>query len=211
MAQVQVHQQKIDEARRTLHETTATSPDERAQLLIAEFQFLRDAGRAEDAYAVLTDGLAIYPDQPDLLYEAAMAAEKADKFDTAETYLRKLIALRPDYAHAYNALGYTLADRNIRLDEAQQLIDKALELAPDDPFILDSKGWVLFRRGDALAALDVLKKAFSMRPDPEIAAHLGEVLWSLGRQNEARQTWSDAAKANPDNAALAGTMRKFIP
>jgi Flp pilus assembly protein TadD len=140
-----------------------------------------------------------------------MAAEKAGKLDAVEPHLRRLIAVRPDHAHAYNALGYSFADRNVRLDEAQQLIDKALQLAPDDPFILDSKGWVLYRRGESAAALDVLRKAFALRADPEIAAHLGEVLWSLGRKDEARQTWGSALKANPGNEVLVGTVRKFAP
>jgi tetratricopeptide (TPR) repeat protein len=211
LAQLQLRQQKLDEARRTLHETTAASAAERAQLLIAESQMLRDANRLDDAYQVLAEGLTTNPDQPDLLYEASMAAEKAGKLDAVEPHLRRLIAVRPDHAHAYNALGYSFADRNVRLDEAQQLIDKALQLAPDDPFILDSKGWVLYRRGESAAALDVLRKAFALRADPEIAAHLGEVLWSLGRKDEARQTWGSALKANPGNEVLVGTVRKFAP
>jgi tetratricopeptide (TPR) repeat protein len=211
MAQLQVRQQKLDEARRTLHETAAATPAERAQLLIAEAQMVREAGNLADAYAVLTDGLVAQPDQPELLYEAAMMAEKAGKLDAVEPTLRRLIAVRPDHAHAYNALGYSLADRNERLDEAQQLIDKALQLAPEDPFILDSKGWVLYRRGDTQGALAVLKKAFALRADPEIAAHLGEVQWVLGRKDEARQTWGDAMKASPSNEVLVGTVRKFTP
>jgi tetratricopeptide (TPR) repeat protein len=211
MAQLQVRLQKLDDARRTLHETAAATPAERAQLLIAEAQILRDAGRLADAYAVLADGLVAHPDQPELLYETAMMAEKAGKLDAVEPTLRRLITVRPDHAHAYNALGYSLADRNERLDEAQQLIDKALQLAPEDPFILDSKGWVLYRRGDAQGALEVLKKAFALRADPEIAAHLGEVLWALGRKDEARQTWGDAMKASPGNEVLVGTVRKFAP
>lgn len=208
MAHVFVLEGKMDEARKTLHDTAATSVGERSQLLIAEAQLLRDASRYEDAYAVLADGLAQHPDEPDLLYEAALSAEKIGKMDVVERDLRRLIALRPDNAQAYNALGYTLADHNERLDEAQQLIDKALQLAPNDAFIMDSKGWVLYRRGQAEAALDMLKKAYGVRADPEIAAHLGEVLWSLGRQDEARKTWSDAAKADPTNAALLDTIKK---
>jgi tetratricopeptide (TPR) repeat protein len=211
MTQLLARQQKLDEARRTLQETTAANPGERSQLLIAESQILREAGRNLDAYTVLADGLKAHPDQPELLYEAAIMAEKAGKLDVVEPYLRRLIVLKPDHAHAYNALGYSLAERNERLDEAQQLIDKALQLAPEDPFILDSKGWVLFRRGDANGALDVLKKAFTLRADPEIAAHLGEVLWYLGRADEARQTWSDAMKTSPGNEVLVGTVKKFTP
>lgn len=200
---------KLDEARQALQDTAATSQRERGQLLIAEAQLLRDAGRHGDAYSVLEVGLAQHPDQPDLLYETALTAEKTGRSDVLERNLRRLIELKPDHAHAYNALGYSLADRNERLDEAQQLIDKALQLAPEDPFILDSKGWVLFRRGDAAGALDVLKKAFGIRADPEIAAHLGEVLWSLGRKDEAARTWQEAAKANPGNDVLLGTIKKF--
>lgn len=211
IARVLVRQEKLDDARKTLQETAATTVAERAQLLIAEAQLLRDAGKPGDAYGVLAEGLSANPDQPDLLYEAAIAAEKAGRIEAVEPYLRRLIQIKPDQAHAYNALGYSLAERNERLDEAQQLIDKALELSPEDPFILDSKGWVLFRRGDANGALDVLKKAFAVRADPEIAAHLGEVLWTLGRQEEARQTWSEAMKASPGNEVLVGTVRKFAP
>lgn len=200
---------KLEEARQFLRETVATTPAERAQLLVGESQLLREAGRQADAYAVLEAGLADQPDQPELLYEAALAAERVGKLDVLEKNLRHLIELKPDHAHAYNALGYSLADRNTRLDEAAQLIDKALQLAPEDPFILDSKGWVLFRRGDTAAALDTLKKAFALRPDPEIAAHLGEVLWAAGRQDEAKKTWKEAAKANPTNEVLADTIKKF--
>ena len=211
MAQVLVRQAKLPEARRVLQESAAANLAERSQLLIAEAQLLRDAGQPRDSYTVLADGLAQHPDQPELLYETAMMAERTGSLPVAERHLRRLIEIKPDYAHAYNALGYSLAERNERLDEAQQLIDKALQLAPEDPFILDSKGWVLFRRGDASGALEALKKAFALRADPEIAAHMGEVLWALGRQDEARKTWSEAEKAHPGNEVLLGTIKKFTP
>jgi len=211
MAQTYAHEQKIAEARAVLQESVASDVGERSQLLIAESQVLREAGRTDEAYAVLADGLAGHPDQPDLLYEAALLAERVGKLDVVEADLRRLIELKPDYAHAYNALGYSFADHNVHLDEAQRLIDKALQLSPDDPFILDSKGWVLFRRGDNGGALDALNKAFALRADPEIAAHLGEVLWAMGRKDEARKTWGDALKANPGNDVLVGTVKKFAP
>ena len=207
-AHLLMQQKRFDEARRFLQESTASTVAERDQLLILEAQMLRDAGRAEDAYAVLEGGLAQRPDEPDLLYEAALAAEKTGKNDVLERNLRRLIEIKPDHAHAYNALGYSLADRNERLDEAQSLIDKAVQLAPEDPFILDSKGWLQFRRGDGAAALDTLKKAFAIRADPEIAAHIGEVLWSLGRKDDARNTWAEAMKASPDNEVLVGTVKR---
>lgn len=211
IAHVLVRQGRLDEARARLQESAAADPRERAQILIGEAQLLRDAGRHADVYAVLDGGLAAHPDQPDLLYEAALAAEKVGKIDAMERNLRRLIEIKPDHAHAYNALGYSLADRNERLDEAQRLIEKALELAPGDPYILDSKGWVLFRRGETALALEILKKAFALRADPEIAAHLGELLWVLGRRDEAMKTWEDALKAAPANETLIGTLRKFHP
>lgn len=211
VAHVLSRQGKLADARRSLQESTASNARERGQLLIAEAQLLREAGHYGDAYKVLDGGLSQHPDQVDLLYESALAAERVGKNDVVERNLRRLIDIKPDHAHAYNALGYSLADRNERLDEALQLIDKALQLAPEDPFILDSKGWVLFRRGDAKAALEVLQKAFGLRADPEIAAHLGEVLWTLGRRDEATKTWSEAIKANPTNEVLVGTVKKFQP
>ncbi|MGE5466140.1 MAG: tetratricopeptide repeat protein [Ignavibacteria bacterium] len=211
LASVLAQSGKLDEARKRLHEAQAANPRERAQLVIGEAQLLREAGRHADAYAVLEGALATQPEQPEILYEAALAAEKIGRPEVLERDLRLLIKLKPDNAHAYNALGYSLADRGERLDEAQKLIDKALELAPGDPFILDSKGWVLYRKGDAAGALEVLKRAFSIRPDPEIAAHLGEVLWVLGRRDEAVKAWDAAAKASPDNEALAATIKRFKP
>ncbi|MDP1651917.1 MAG: tetratricopeptide repeat protein [Rhodocyclaceae bacterium] len=210
-ANVLAKQGKLDEARRHLADSDAGNPRERAQLLIGEAQLLREAGRNVDAHAALTAALERQPDQPELLYEVALLAEKLGRIDELESRLRRLIEIKPDHAHAHNALGYSFADRNIRLPEARKLIERALELAPNDPFILDSKGWVLFRQGETQAALDVLNQAFGIRPDPEIAAHLGEVLWSLGRKDEARQTWEKARKDNPANEALAETVKRLLP
>lgn len=172
---------------------------------------LRTAGRIVEAHAVLAAALPHHPDHPDLLYELALLDERLDRVAEMEVRLRRLIAIKPDHAHAHNALGYTFANRNIRLDEARKLIERALELAPDDPYILDSKGWVLFRQGYPQAALEVLMKAHGMRPDPEIAAHVGEVLWALGRKDEARQTWDKARKAHPDNETLVETIKRLSP
>ncbi|OHC67304.1 MAG: hypothetical protein A3H93_14975 [Rhodocyclales bacterium RIFCSPLOWO2_02_FULL_63_24] len=209
-AQLLVRQNKLDEARERLAAARANSPGD-ARLVVAEAQLLRDVGRHADAFAFLVKALEVQPDQPDILYETALAAEKLGYVDLLERHMRRLMVLKPDSAAAYNALGYSLADRNLRLDEAAQLIDKALSLAPDDPFILDSKGWLLFRQGNATAALGALQKAFAKKPDPEIAAHIGEVLWSLGRSNEALSVWRDAAKAYPTNETLAATIKRFVP
>lgn len=184
--------------------------EERVQILLAQSQMLRGANREKDAFQVLNKGLEAHPDQPDLLYESALMAEKIGRLDLLEPRLRKLIKLKPDFAHAYNALGYSLADRGERLDEAETLIKKALELAPDDPFILDSLGWVLYRKGELEPARLALEKALAKRPDPEIIAHLGEVLWQSGKREEATRLWRDAAKTAPDNQPLADVMKKFL-
>jgi len=126
-----------------------------------------------------------------------------------EANLRKVIELRPEHAHAYNALGYTLADRTDRLQEAYELIDKALKLSPDDPFIQDSMGWVLFRLGRAPEAREYLEKAFKRRPDPEIAAHLGEVLWNQGQHDEAQRIWRLTLEQHPGNETLQAVIKKF--
>ncbi|MDP1634636.1 MAG: tetratricopeptide repeat protein, partial [Gallionellaceae bacterium] len=210
-AQVLMRQNKLDEARERLAAARGSVPAGDVRLVVAEAQLLRDAGRLADAFAFLAKVLEVQPDQPDLLYEVALAAEKLGYVDVMERHLRRLIALKPDSAQAYNALGYSLADRNLRLEEAAQLIDKALSLAPDDPFILDSKGWLLFRQGNLVAALEALQKAYAQKPDAEIAAHIGEVLWTLGRSSEALAVWREATKAHPTNEVLAATIKRFVP
>ena len=140
---------------------------------------------------------------------SAMLADRLGRRSGMEGRLRKLIALKPDYAHAYNALGYSLADRNERLDEAEALIRRAVSLRPDDPFIMDSLGWVRYRQGAFAEARQILEKAYALRADPEIAAHLGEVMWEMGDRDAARSTWEGAAKQYPDNSVLTSVMRRY--
>jgi tetratricopeptide (TPR) repeat protein len=203
-------QNRLDQARERLAVARSINPGE-MRLVIAEGQMLRDAGRHEEGFAFLDKALQAQPEQPDLLYEVALAAEKLGRLDIVERHLRRLIALKPDSPQGYNALGYTFADHNIRLDEAAELVDKALSLAPDDSFILDSKGWVLYRQGKLAAALETLQKAYAKQPDAEIAAHVGEVLWKLGRPDEAQAIWREAGKAFPKNEALTETIKRFVP
>ena len=202
---------KLAEARQHLQAAARETPAERAQYALLESQLLRDGNRNQDAFDVLDAALRAEPENPELLYESALMAERIGRIEVMEGRLRKLIALKPDHAHAYNALGYSLADRKQRLDEAEVLVRKGLALTPEDPFIIDSLGWVLYRRGELAGALEQLQKAFGLRADPEIAAHLGEVLWMLGRRDEAARVWKDAAKANPDNPVLADVIKKFKP
>ncbi|MEK7438437.1 MAG: tetratricopeptide repeat protein [Pseudomonadota bacterium] len=202
-------QGKLDEARAHLQQVEADSEQARVQLLLTEAQMLRDAKQAGAAFDLIGKALERMPDQPDLLYDYAMLAEKLEQVDLLESSLKKLISLKPDHAHAYNALGYSLAERNLRLPEAQGLIEKALQLSPEDPFIIDSMGWVLFRMGKNKEALEYLRKAYATRPDPEIAAHLGEVLWVAGERSEAEKIWLEASKKTPDNDALNGTIKRL--
>src|SRR5687767_5722734 len=210
-AGVLAKQGKLSEAREHLQQSTANSSQQRAQLTQAEAQLLREANDYQAAYELLGRALEKMPNSPDLLYDHAMAAEKVNRLDVLEDNLKKLIKLRPDHAHAYNALGYTFADRNQRLPEAHQLIEQALKLSPDDAFIMDSMGWVLYRMGRMREALGFLQKAYTLRPDGDIAAHLGEVLWVDGQQEQARKVWTEALKANAENEALRNTIKKFAP
>ncbi len=200
---------RVDEARALLRNTSVPSARERVQLTAAEATVLREAGREQEAYDVLAAALERQPENAELLYDHAMAAERLDRLEVMETSLRTLIRLRPDYAHAYNALGYTFADRGVRLDEAQGLIEKALEIAPEDPQILDSMGWVLFRRGQTDAAIEYLEKAWRRLPEAEIGAHLGEALWHAGRLDDARRVWSRASANDPENRVLKETVARL--
>jgi tetratricopeptide (TPR) repeat protein len=197
---------RVEEGRKVLAETPVASNEERTQVVLAEAQLLREAKRYRDAFDVLAQGLARAPDDAGLLYDAAMAAERLDKLDVMESHLRQLIKLRPDNAHAYNALGYTFADRNIRLQEARELIEKALSLAPDDGYILDSMGWVHFRLGDLPRAREYLERAYKLKPEAEVAAHLGEVMWAQGERESARRLWREYQKKEPDNETLKATL-----
>lgn len=210
-AQILMQQGKLDEARSLLRDTRSGTPAERTQLALAESQLLREAGRHNDAYIVLDRALSAQPNDIELLYEAALTAERIGKPELLEMHIKHLLTLKPDHAHALNALGYSLAERNLRLPEAYDLIAKALALAPEDPFIMDSMGWVLYRQGKLNEALQTLERAYRIKADPEIAAHLGEVLWTLERKDEARRILRDAYKAYPENEALAGTVKKLLP
>ena len=191
--------------------TQTDAPETRIQLILAEAQLLRDAKAFNEAFDALSDAITKNPGTADLLYDRAMVAEKINKLDVMEADLRKVIELKPDQAHAYNALGYTLAERNTRLDEAYTLVQKAVSLSPNDAFIQDSLGWVQFRSGRMDEALATLKKAYETRRDPEIAAHLGEVLWVRGERAEASKLWQAAQLENPENDSLKTVITKFKP
>jgi len=201
-------QGRLDEARAFLRRIETENAGEQVQLVVAEAQLLREADRHRDAYDMLGQALQKDPDQPELLYDYALTAEKLERFDVLESKLRKLIEVRPDHAHAYNALGYSFAERNTRLPEARKLIERALELAPEDYFIIDSLGWVLYRQGDLKGAATQLRRAYDGRPDAEIGAHLGEVLWVMGERAEADRIWKESLDSSPENETLLKTIKR---
>jgi tetratricopeptide (TPR) repeat protein len=201
--------QRLDDARRLLAETPAADDDQRRQLAMAEGQALREVRRFDESYQVLSAALERSPEDTALLYDTAMAAERIDRVDAMEAHLRKLMQLKPDDPHAYNALGYTFADRNTRLQEAQTLIDTALKLAPGDAHILDSMGWVHFRMGNLAKAREYLERAYALRQEAEIGAHLGEVLWALGDHEAARRIWRQVRAEEPENETLSATLARL--
>lgn len=203
-------QEKLAEARAHLQNIVPQNDAQRVQILQSEAQLMREAKDYKESFDILRKALDVQPDQPELLYDVALAAEKIDRIDLVEVNLRRLIVLKPDHAQAYNALGYTLADRTDRLTEARDYIEKALKLSPEDPFILDSMGWVEYRLGHLAQGLHYLERAFQQRPDPEIAAHLGEVLWAKGDKPGAEKVWRDALRDNPENDELQKVIKKYL-
>ncbi len=202
---------RIDEAKRWFADLPAVTIEQRVQVRQGEAQLLRDAGDLNGAYAVLVRAAEEHPDSVDVLYDLALVAERLNKIDEAEARLTKLVELKPDDPQALNALGYTLVDRTDRTTEGLALIEKAHKLAPSDPFILDSMGWALFRLGRLDEAETYLRRALAERPDAEIAAHLGEVLWAKGDRDSARRVWKAQLELNPDNAVLKETVKRLEP
>lgn len=203
---------RVDDALKMMRDEAAQpgdSPEDRLNVTLAQGQILRDAHRYQESYDLLDKALQASTEDTTLLYETAMSAERLDKLDVMESLLRRVVTLKPDSAHAYNALGYTFADRNIRLQEAYELIDKALKLAPDDGFILDSMGWVQYRMGNLSAARDFLGRAYRLKPEADVAAHLGEVLWNQGRKDDALNLFREANKRESDNETLKETLHRL--
>jgi Flp pilus assembly protein TadD len=196
-------------ARKLLGTLKTEDPAEQAQAVLVEAQLLREAGKNQESFTLMEQGLKRFPDNTEFLYDFALMAEKMGKTEVMEKSLRQVIAKAPDNQHAYNALGYSLADRNVRLKEAYALIEKAQKIAPADPFIMDSMGWVQFRLGKLDEAEAQLRKAYELRSDPEIAVHLGEVLWKKGQQDDARKLWREAKAKDPKNDALKSTLARL--
>ena len=208
-ASLLARQGQLDKARALLRSQPERRPEDARMKLAVEAQLLRDFKAWPQAFEVYSEAVARFPEDGDLLYDQATVAEKMGKLDVMERLLRQLIRLKPDYQHAYNALGYSLADRGQRLPEAKQLIEKAVELAPDDAFIQDSLAWVEFRMGNTARALNLLQAAYAKRPDAEIAAHFGEVLWASGQREQALKIWREGLLLASDNETLQSTLKRL--
>jgi tetratricopeptide (TPR) repeat protein len=208
-AQLVAKQGDVAGARQLLTSLKPSEPARQAQVAAAEAQLLREANQLQEAYVLMEAASKRFPKNPDLLYDFALLAEKLGRVDVMEAQLREVMAQAPENHHAYNALGYSLAERNVRLQEAYGLIAKALEMSPDDPFIMDSMGWVHYRMGNLSEAEKFLRRAYTLRRDPEIAVHLGEVLWQKGEKTAAQQLWREARAKDPDNDTLRTTLGRL--
>ena len=208
-ANVIARTKNVDAAIKMLDEVDDITPEQQITVIQTEANLLSQAKRNQESFNLLEKAAKNWPDSIELSYDYAMAAERIGKVDVMETELRKVIKLKPDFAAAYNALGYSFADRSIKLDEAKTLIETALKLSPNDHYMLDSLGWVHYRLGNLALAAEYLRKAYEIQADPEIAAHLGEVLWKKGQQEEAKKIWANALKEHPENAVLMATSKKF--
>jgi Flp pilus assembly protein TadD len=202
-------QGQLTQAREVIRRVPERSDEEARAKLLAEVQLLREFKRWREAVDLLAAANKRFTDDADLLYEQAMLEDKLERFSEMERLLQRVITLKPDHPHAHNALGYSLADRRLRLPEAKALIQKAMKLAPGDPFIVDSMGWVEYRMGNRDEAVRWLRQAYAARPDTEIAAHLGEVLWAMGQRDEARRIWQDARGRDAANEVLKETLARL--
>lgn len=199
----------VAQARELIRQQPERAPEDARRKLVAEAQLLRELQRHNDAYEVYGMAAQQYPDDPNLMYEQAMSAEAAGRHERMENVLRVLMVRHPDFYHAYNALGYALADRNERLDEAKSLIQRALAASPNNAFILDSMGWVYFRLGQLELAAQYLQQAFHIMPDAEVAAHLGEVLWAQSDTEAAKRLWREGLLLDPTNTTLVNTLQRL--
>ena len=199
----------MNEARLVLSQIKTNTPEQAKRKTLAQSQWMREHRQSAHAYPLLKDALKASPDDADLASELALVTDKLQRYDEMESLLRQVMKIRPQDPQAYNALGYSLADRNVRLAEARTLIEKAVALAPKDPYIQDSLGWVAFRQGQLEEAQKVLKAAYKAKPDAEIAAHLGEVLWVMGKTQEAGTVWREGLLLKADNETLLETLKRL--
>jgi tetratricopeptide (TPR) repeat protein len=208
-ARLLIQQEDIHAARDYLAQRRREFPDFNIELVQLEVELLMNNEQIEEAYQLVDTALIESPDSTKLLYSRGLLAEKLGNIGQLETDLRHIISLSPNNAEAINALGYTLANKTDRIGEALSLIKQAIELAPNNPAILDSLGWAYYRQGDLNQALELLQKAFNAFPDHEVAAHLGEVLWKLKRNSDAKSIWQKGLEQKPDSSIIKETLQRF--
>jgi tetratricopeptide (TPR) repeat protein len=199
----------IEKGRALIVGMRASTQKQELTRTMSEVQYLRQFKQWQAAYDVLSDAAVHFDEEDEVAYELALAAEKLGKLEEMESILRGLIEQNPKFYQGYNALGFSLADRDVRLDEAKNLITQALQMAPDDAYITDSLGWVEFRLGRLDEARAILQNAYDSTHDVEIAAHLGEVLWTLNQHEQAKSIWRQALQQNPDNETLVNTLSRL--
>ncbi|OXR49858.1 MULTISPECIES: tetratricopeptide repeat protein [unclassified Pusillimonas] len=214
--QVRVHEAvlygrmgNLTAARKTIDAISPQSENERAVLAMSMASIYRDGGRTDLAIDTLAKANAAVPNSAEIKYDLAMLYERQGNFEAFERLMREVMVLEPDDANAFNSLGYTFADQNIRLDEAQALLERALQLEPNNPYILDSVGWYLYRTGDYAAAVQYLERSFRALPAADVAAHLGEVYWAMGRKDDALKIWEQGREKDPNNDTLLKTLSRF--
>jgi len=210
IASILVGDGRWEEARKHLARMRASMPEHQQQLIMIEAQLLADRGLEQEALSFLDEVIALDPTNVDLLYFRAMTGQRFDRLDVLEQDLRRVLSVDPDNADAMNALGYTLADLTDRHEEALELIQRALTLRPDEPAFIDSMGWVLYRLGDYENAVTYLRRALSLFKNDEVAAHLGEVLWVMGSEDEATLIWQEALELAPDSEILKSVMQRLM-
>ena len=209
MARIEAETDKLDQARARLKNLRFTKPAQAQRLFLVEGELLAQQEKLDDAYQLYSQYLEAHPEDYDVLYARSLIAERLDLLDAAEQDLKNIIQHEPENARALNALGYTLADRTTRYQEALQYIEQAIKLTPDDPAVIDSMGWVQFKLGNLEKAREYLQKAYDQTSDAEIAAHLGEVLWALGDQSGARKLWEQGKEKAPENPVLIKTLERY--
>lgn len=209
IASLQAKRGDLSDALAMLRAKSVELPEMASSLRLAEARLLDSQGQTAQAQALLATWLSASPDDSDVLYQAAMLHEKQGEYESSERLLRRVIEVSPSNPHAYNALGYSLADRNVRLPEADVLLSRALRLKANDAAILDSMGWLRYRQGRLAEALRLLQRAYTQMPDSEVAAHLGEVYWQRGEKARAQQVWAEGARIEPGNKVLLETIKRL--
>ena len=202
---------RYQEVKTHLQNIRFRNPDYNIPLLAMEASVLMDEGKTDQAATVLNNAVGAFPNNIQLLFLRSLLSQEVNDLVLMEQDLRKIILLNPTDSTAYNSLGYTLADRTDRYEEAYELIQKAIELSPDEPSIIDSLGWVQYRLGMYEEARKNLDRAYMLFPDAEVAAHLGEVMWVMGDRAEATRIWRNALEKQPDSEPLLNTMERLIP